>query len=322
MTLSDSSLSSWLRPRTLVCKIVALLTVCALAAVPTLAEVIEDQCFEVSWGPLSSPYYRVVQPVSEFPSTHALVQNTVCGQTFSTGDPIPATGLWSESGATLASDPSCRTVRAGELFYAYNFPDQFASNTGLNEVSTELFYFIHDTGGHVNLVVVHDKIGNPTGGNAKMYLDAADLQNRGVGLTFFDDVNAQNYSYPGAFYGACANPPLQTPADCHSWSEALGQGYFYWKWNKNAADGMALGPLPDVGTYDYAFSVSYLQLSGITNFRVGDWDAVNDVMGYVSLNSSDIQSGIRFRAMPCSGPTGVFAPSPLSVPHVREYATF
>jgi hypothetical protein len=209
----------------------------ASAALPTLTTAQQAEgCFEVSWGTSTRDNYRVVKAVSEFPASHALVQHTVCGQTFATGDPIPSTGLWSDSGASLASDPSCRTVSAGELFYAYNFPDQFASNTGLNEVSSEMFYFVLDTLGHVNFVVVHDKIGSPAGGKAKMLINSLDtLNNRGVGVTFFDDVNAQNYSYPGGFYGACANPPLLT--DCHSWSSSMGKGFFYWKWNKNGADG-------------------------------------------------------------------------------------
>ena len=168
-----------------------------------------------------------------------------------------------------------------------------------------MFYFVLDTSQHVNFVVVHDKIGSPSGGRARMLVDSQDtLNNRGVGVTFFDDVNAQNYSYPGGFYGACANPPLQTPPDCHSWSESIGKGFFYWKWNKNGADGMVFGPLPDQGIYDYGFQVAYTELSGINQFRVGDWDAVNDNMGFVSLGSSDVVSGIGFRAMECSGPTG------------------
>lgn len=47
------------------------------------------------------------------------------------GCPFYDIGLYSDTGAASRNDPSCRMVSAGELFYAYNFPEQHSSNTGV-----------------------------------------------------------------------------------------------------------------------------------------------------------------------------------------------
>ena len=89
-----------------------------------------DLCFEVSYGPTDSAQYAVTHPVTKFPSTHALINNRICGRQFLEDDPIPATGMWSDTGASDPTDETCRQVSSGELFYGYNFPTAFQSNTG------------------------------------------------------------------------------------------------------------------------------------------------------------------------------------------------
>ena len=68
---------------------------------------------------LATPKSYAVSPIVGLPGTHPLVTNTICGVTRSAGDPIPASGKWSETGASGANDASCKTKTGGELFYAY-----------------------------------------------------------------------------------------------------------------------------------------------------------------------------------------------------------
>lgn len=167
--------------------------------------------------------------------------------------------------------------------------------SGLDEIATDMFYFIKDTSGGVNFVNLHDKIGNEEGGRVKLSIEATNLNRQGVQVTFFDDIAAANYSRPGIWFGLCAN--INT--DCHSWSEeryvlrtqmlsffrlshfsqvcccvdvpvpvCSGLGYFSWKWSKQASDGMTMGPLPPEGGFVYGFSVRYLEHRGIVFYPV------------------------------------------------------
>lgn len=45
------------------------------------------------------------------------------------------------------------------MFYAYNYPNGYASNTGYEEYDQSLHYFIVDSTGKVSLVIAHDKAG-------------------------------------------------------------------------------------------------------------------------------------------------------------------
>ena len=83
-------------------------------------------------------------------------------------------------------------------------------------------------------MLVHDKPGNLDGGKLRLYIDSPDLAGTDTEVTLFDDVAAENMSYPGAYYGYCANKL----SDCHSWDSSHGVGYFTWSWTKQAADGM------------------------------------------------------------------------------------
>jgi len=54
-----------------------------------------DLCYELAWDLASpqGPQTRIIRPVTAFPKEHVLVQRSVCGKQYSTGDRIPATGL-------------------------------------------------------------------------------------------------------------------------------------------------------------------------------------------------------------------------------------
>ena len=68
-----------------------------------------------------------------------MVSKKICGQTFAAGDPIPATGKYSPSGRSYKNG-NCYDVNGGEMFYGYDYPINFASNTGFDEHETDLMY--------------------------------------------------------------------------------------------------------------------------------------------------------------------------------------
>ena len=55
-----------------------------------LAGATEDGCIEVERTLAGVTTTYMINPIDVFPAGHALVQGTICGQTFNAGDPIPS----------------------------------------------------------------------------------------------------------------------------------------------------------------------------------------------------------------------------------------
>lgn len=78
-----------------------------------------------------------------------MVSKKICGQRFNPGDPIPSTGLWSKTGRTYKNG-NCYAVNGGQMYYAYDFPTNYVSNTGFDTLETDLMYFVQDDAGNVS----------------------------------------------------------------------------------------------------------------------------------------------------------------------------
>jgi hypothetical protein len=61
-------------------------------------------------------------------------------------------GLYSSTG--LAQD--CVSVPAGQLFYMYNYPNKWSSNTGEEARQSEVLYFVVDEDGGIYFVIVRE----------------------------------------------------------------------------------------------------------------------------------------------------------------------
>lgn len=118
----------------------------AVAAVALLAASLgaalaqERLCYEIRWDLANpnGPSRQLLRPATTFPSQHAAVTTNVCAD-YEAGDEIPHEGRWTQD-----DEDSCRDVSGGELFYAYNKPYTWSSNTGYEEHETELLYFSVD----------------------------------------------------------------------------------------------------------------------------------------------------------------------------------
>lgn len=87
------------------------------------------------------------------------------------GDQIPAWGPWT----TTLSKNNCTNVTGGALFYAYNRPNLYSSNTGFEVFKKDVLYFVVDSGDNVYFVLVHDKFNNGQGGYVNLVIDSPDL---------------------------------------------------------------------------------------------------------------------------------------------------
>lgn len=93
-----------------------------------------------------------------------------------------------------------------------------------------MLYFTEDIEGNIDLGITHGKRGINNGGKVLMEIFSENLSPKAE-VKFFDDPTDLNYSFPGAFFGQCANVQSQISGkDCHSWDSELGRGYFLWNW--------------------------------------------------------------------------------------------
>jgi hypothetical protein len=133
------------------------------------------------------------------------------------GSRIPSLGLWSTTGNLR----NCTNITGGPLFYAYNRPNPFSSNTAYEVFQSDVLYFIVDNADNIYFVLVHDMVNNGFGGFAKLKIDSPDLANRSVSVQLRDD--------PGRLDTTCENA-AQDGVDCYAWSSTQGAGSFAWTW--------------------------------------------------------------------------------------------
>ena len=76
------------------------------------------------------------------------------------------------------------TADGGELFYAYNSPQQYSSNTGFERDETAQILFVVDDDKNLHLILGLDAPQNQDGGYVKMEIRAPDLANKNVTIGF------------------------------------------------------------------------------------------------------------------------------------------
>ena len=128
------------------------------------------------------PPSAAVFPIDGIPSTHPKVTRNVCGEQFTAEQKIPATGLWSTSGASDPSDSSCVTQPSGQLFYGYNFPSGSSGNTGYVVPSAIALYMVMDENLAVYLVISLDAPGSTAIPNSQKRLAMSVTSTGLVGL--------------------------------------------------------------------------------------------------------------------------------------------
>lgn len=226
----------------------------------------QEYCYEIRYDLANpnGPSVQTLSPIDSFPEEHPLVQEDICGVPRSPGGNITDCE-WSNSGSINPGDSTCTALDGGACFYAYNYPFSHSSNTGFGKDDVLTFYFVKDGNGRVHFVVTADKPNNPDGGTLQMIIDSPSLAGQDVEITLRDDDRGDSES--------C----LDSTTDCYAWNSTAGSGSFYHKWGSCCTDGMVLGNLPDL----YTFNIYISRVTGLHDLRLGDF--TNGTMSFIDI---------------------------------------
>lgn len=204
-----------------------------------------DWTYKLTWG----GRFAFIKPIRGIPALHPTVQNQICGAQLKAGDPIPASGLWSEKGASAADGADCGTVLAGGYFYAFNYPTATEPNIGYNrsEDSPVSIYMVMDATSRVYFVM---SLVAPSSAYYNKYI-TADFIGSGIGLQT-DPVTEKrvNASVIVADTDGWSNSkidPWDTSASRLDSSDSSGSTTATWRAVRDKQDGTVIGPLPASG---------------------------------------------------------------------------
>ncbi|KAK3284692.1 hypothetical protein CYMTET_7674 [Cymbomonas tetramitiformis] len=136
----------------------------------------QEYCYDVSYtqdfGKNAVQTNELLHPATAFPEKHAKVLNGTCGSISNDPTGLPRFIDYPQY-VTLStlSEWDCYDYYEGErAFYAYDYPNRYASNTGYEYPDAALIYFVVHEDGEVFLAMVWDKAGDGTGGGARIEL--------------------------------------------------------------------------------------------------------------------------------------------------------
>ena len=122
------------------------------------------------------PYWQTsIVPADGWFIGHPQTLSTICGQgPYNAGDPIPATALYSQSGHTDASDPSCVSSSGATMLYAYSYPRVAVTNAVNQGFAWDKFTFMMmlDDSNAVYLLAFVDEPDNPNGSTDGLQMTA------------------------------------------------------------------------------------------------------------------------------------------------------
>ena len=211
---------------------------------------------------LPSPSYSAVFPITALPAVHPLVTSNICGQSFSAGDAIPLTGLWSERGWQTNQGWTCNSMSGGQMFYGYNYPSTNSGNTGYVNQDAMSVYMVMDSGNNVYLVVGLDA---PIPGR---YSGA-----RRVWMT---------WTSTGLAGGSTAIVQSDDNGEV-TWNTAAGTGTASWRWVTCCTDGAVIGPMPSQG-FSLTFHITRYDVPATGGLKIGSFDANSNSINFVTSN--------------------------------------
>ena len=245
---------------------------------------------------------RGLGPINEFPAAHAKVTANICGESISAGDTILASSLWSDIGATDASDPSCTASDAGRTFYAYASGSvneaatgllSTSSNSGYETVDAAVLFMVVDSAGNMYVVIVLDDKGGG-GGALDLHITSADTDLAGKIAQSDNPNECKVRSTSDAIYRSTSNSHL-------GWSYTASKEIdCSWLYGNCCTDGVVLGPLATTGsTFDFRLASSTRRSPGtpfgISKFRVGNWDDSSNSLTFREFSfGSDGTDGTNF----------------------------
>merc|ERR1711988_1920168 len=178
--------------------------------------------------------------------------------------------FWSRTGATSCSDPTVLLVNGSEVFYAYNYPNPYSSNTGDENSGSIVLFLVVDSHGAVHMIMTVDAPHDGSGGFLQIDMDSTGS----VGHTFD----------PVMFMGPPDNTDARdgyTAGVVSSWS-AYSNGSISFGWDSCCSDGMIFGPFP---TTDWSLNMKVVtkETRGLEDLRVGTYDADKNDIGFLTI---------------------------------------
>lgn len=267
----------------------------------------DSLCYHIRYNFQSSAgaSSRLLIPITRFPSGHAALPlsnggSNPCNVNFTAGSKIPASGLGSESDD--AAD--CQVRDAGELWYAYGYPDHSSSNTGYELKETVLAYFIVDEGRNPNLVIVLDKPKNKGHNHLGLYMESPSLVGSGCSVTLFDDGPKEEVEDAGC---SAASGSSTSAPDCWHYDDHTGRGNLYWTWKGCCTDGFTFGILP----VDFCLNLEFPTYSGVDTLAFGSAtyqtraqfeaaDAFNRSIELLEFDIESIDAGLQICGYSCA----------------------
>ena len=251
-----------------------------------------------------------VQPATHYVSQHpkrlnnvANCQTTVTGEfgpiwdeqdylarTLNAGDyishPILAEDFWSRTGSTRCTDASVAEVGGSAAFYAYNYPQQLSSNTGMERSGYVNAFLILDNAGDVYMIMTIDSATDGTGGYMQVDMDGTG------GLCQGDFVRLMGTT------GASLD---ERDTYTNTWS-AFANASVSFGWDAYSSDGMIVGPFPK-NEWSLNMKVITEETRGLDEFCIGTYDVEKNDIGCITLGIKKATSrwgGVQFDALDCT----------------------
>lgn len=207
---------------------------------------------------------------------------------------IPAVDYWSRFGATQCDDSSIAVTSGAEVFYAYNYPNAFSSNSGLEKSGSVTAVLVVDSNDNVYMIMAIDAAHDGSGGH--------------LALDFATTGAIGHASDPVKFMGpphdsGPAGVPAGDSRDGYIVNEWLQQrASVSFGWDSCCSDGMIFGPLPATA-WSLNMQVNAQDTRGLDDFRVGTYDSGKNAIGYLTLpikKTTAAFGGVQLDGLDCT----------------------
>ena len=208
---------------------------------------------------------------------------------------------WSRTGATSCVDPTSLLVNGSEVFYGYNYPNAFSSNTGDENSGSVVMFLIVDSLGDVYMIMTIDAAHDGSGGFLQLDIDSTG----GVGHGF-DPVKFMGPPHDHLTNGGVAEPSRDTrdgytPGVIDSWNQ-YSNGSISFGWDACCSDGMIFGPFPKT-EWSLNMKVVTKETRGLEDVHVGTYDAEKNDIGYLTIpikKATTAWGGVQLDATDCT----------------------
>jgi len=233
-----------------------------------------------------------VQPATSLPYGHILNKLTSASEEW----PAPTFGVEPQHYEWFTLDSldeftysTTVEVESGVSFYAYGYPNAFASNTGYEDANSMVTFMVQDMKCLTYLLVLMDSVNGPGGC---------------VGLDI--DMSGGDY-LPSADPIIFNNDLVSQGSDTTSFDTTTGKGSVSLYWDAGTNDGLVLGPLPMSADWKVNMKVSNTCSDGakvdLDSFKFGSYDHHKNEVGFVTANikkATDKWGGLEYEAMECT----------------------